>query len=70
MQQPIQFDENGIWMNKAELEQMIHNEMMHRPSQFKPSKKDEYQKSTAASAATSNSIPLGSNTHENVIYDI
>lgn len=60
-------------MNKAELEQIIHNDMMHHQNQFnsvKPSKKDDYQKSTASAA--SNSIPLGSNNHDqlNAVYDI
>lgn len=60
-------------MNRAELEQMIHNEMMHRPSQFnsiKSAKKDEYQKSAATSGTAPN--PLGNNNHDqiNVVYDI
>lgn len=70
----MQFDDNGIWMNKAELEQIIHNDLMHRQNQYnslKPSKKDEYQKSTASAASSPNSIPSPNNHDQlNAVYDI
>lgn len=64
---PVLFDENGIWMNKAEFEQMIHH-----PNEFngKSSKKDEYPKS--AGIASGSGAPVASNNHDqlNVIYDV
>lgn len=63
--------ENAIWLNKAELEKLIHNELMHQQNlnilNQKAPKKDDFQKSTVTSSQ------IGSNNNHDemrVIYDI
>lgn len=69
--QPVnpEYEENTIWLNKAEVEKLIHNELMHQQNILnqKAPKKDDFQKS----ATTSGQIGAGNN-HEQmrVIYDI
>lgn len=64
-----EYEENGIWLNKIELEKLIHNEIVRQQSvaNQKSPKKDDFQKSTAST----NQIGL-SNNHDQmrVIYDI
>lgn len=71
--QPVntEFEENTIWLNKAELEKLIHNEMMHQQNlnilNQKTPKKDDFQKSTTSSTQNG----LGNNHDQmRVIYDI
>ncbi|XP_031633311.1 uncharacterized protein LOC116347053 [Contarinia nasturtii] len=71
--QPInEYEENGIWLNKVELEKLIHNELMHQQNpnilNQKAPKKDDFPKS----ASISNQLGPNNNNHDQmrVIYDI
>lgn len=61
----LEFEENAIWMNKAELEKLVHNELIQQENLLsqKGPKKDDFQKSAT------NQIDLNNN-HDHVIYDI
>lgn len=64
---PTYDDSNGIWLNKAELEHLIHSEYSHQPNQLnqKLPKKDDFQKPSAASNSIANNRD-----QMHVIYDI